>query len=110
MEKVGYAQFKIVDGETGRRFYVDNSDFLTPFQEKQMASQPDFILEYAEFLADHFRKDGHKNIEVYVESYVALNGRKSRPYIDPEVNLLEFRDSFSHKTFILPFNDEIKGL
>ncbi|MCM8568035.1 HTTM domain-containing protein [Gramella jeungdoensis] len=110
MEKVGYAQFKIVDGETGRRFYVDNSDFLTPFQEKQMASQPDFILEYAEFLADHFRKDGHKNIEVYVESYVALNGRKSRPYIDPEVNLLNFDDSFRHKTFILPFDDEIKGL
>lgn len=110
MEKAGYAQFKVVDGETGRRFYVDNSDFLTPFQEKQMAFQPDFILEYAHFLAEHFRKDGHQNIEVYVENYVALNGRKSRQYIDPEVNLLNFADSFRHKTFILPFNDEIKGL
>ncbi|MUP46433.1 HTTM domain-containing protein [Gramella sp. BOM4] len=110
MEKAGYAQFKIVDGKTGRRFYVDNSDFLTPFQEKQMAFQPDFILQYAHFLAEHFRKDGHENIEVYVENYVALNGRKSRPYIDPEVNLLNFADSFKHKTFILPFEDEIKGL
>ena len=110
MEKAGYAQFKIVDAETGRRFYVDNSYFLTPFQEKQMAFQPDFILEYAQFLAEHFRKDGHENIEIYVENYVALNGRKSRQYIDPEVNLLNFADSFRHKTFILPFNDEIKGL
>ena len=110
MEKAGYIQFKIVDGETGKRFYVDNSDFLTPFQEKQMAFQPDFILEYAHYLADHFKKDGHRNIEVYAESYVALNGRQSRPYIDPEVNLLEHDDSFEHKTFILPFNDEIKGL
>ncbi len=110
MEKAGYAQFKVVDAETGKRFYVDNSDFLTPFQEKQMSFQPDFILEYAHFLADHFEKDGHKNIEIYVESYVALNGRKSRPYIDPEVNLLNFADSFEHKTFILPFDDEIKGL
>ncbi len=110
MEKAGYAQFKVVNGETGKRFYVDNSDFLTPFQEKQMAFQPDFILEYAHFLADHFRKDGHENIEIYVDNYVALNGRKSRPYIDPEVNLLNFADSFRHKTFILPFNDEIKGL
>lgn len=110
MEKAGYAQFKIVDGETGRRFYVDNSDFLTPFQEKQMSFQPDFILEYAHFLAEHFRKDGHENIEVYVENYVALNGRKSRPYIDPDVNLLNFAESFRHKTFILPFDDEIKGL
>ena len=110
MEKAGYAQFKVVDGKTGKRFYVDNSDFLTPFQEKQMSFQPDFILEYAQFLADHFEKDGHKNIEIYVDSYVALNGRKSAPYIDPEVNLLNFADSFEHKKFILPFDDEIKGL
>lgn len=110
MEKAGYAQFKIVDGKTGKRFYVDNSDFLTPFQEKQMSFQPDFILEYAHYLARHFAKDGHQNIEVYVENYVALNGRKSAPYISPDVNLLNFADSFEHKTFILPFNDEIKGL
>src|SRR5690606_12202537 len=83
MEKAGYAQFKIVDGESGKRFYVDNSDFLTPFQEKQMSFQPDFIVEYAHFLADYFEKDGHQNLEVYVESFVALNGRKSTPYIDP---------------------------
>jgi len=110
MEKAGYAQFKVVNAETGNRFYVDNSDFLTPFQEKQMSFQPDFILQYAHFLADHFEKDGHENIEIYVDSYVALNGRKSTPYIDPEVNLLNFADSFKHKTFILPFEDEIKGL
>ena len=109
MEKAGYAQFKIVDGETGNRFYVNNSDFLTPFQEKQMSFQPDFILQYAQFLADHFEKDGHQNIEVYVENYVALNGRKSVPYLNPRVNLLNFADSFKHKTFILPFQDEIKG-
>ncbi|TDN88062.1 vitamin K-dependent gamma-carboxylase-like protein [Salegentibacter sp. 24] len=110
MEKAGYAQFKIVDAKTGNRFYVDNSDFLTPFQEKQMAFQPDFIIEYAHFLENHFRKDGHKNIEIYVENYVALNGRKSAPYIDPDVNLLNFANSFEHKTYILPFQDEIKGL
>ncbi|MCH4823424.1 HTTM domain-containing protein [Gramella lutea] len=110
MEKAGFAQFKIVDAETGKGFLVTNSDFLTPFQEKQMSFQPDFILEYAHFLADHFREQGHENIEVYVESYVGLNGRKSVPYISPDVNLLNFADSFERKTFILPFNDEIKGL
>ncbi|WP_034922378.1 HTTM domain-containing protein [Gillisia sp. CAL575] len=110
MEKAGYAEFKVVDADSGKRFYVNNSDFLTPFQEKQMSFQPDFILQYAHFLADHFRKEGHSNIEVYVESYVGLNGRKSKPYISADVNLLNFDDSFEHKTFILPFYDEIKGL
>ncbi len=110
IEKAGYAQFKIVDGKSGNRFYVDNSDFLTPFQEKQMATQPDFIIEYAHYLADHFKKGGHENLEIYVESYVALNGRKSAPYFDPEINLLNLKDSFKSNTNILPFNDKIQGL
>ena len=110
IEKAGYANFKIVDKVSGNRFYVDNSDFLTPFQEKQMATQPDFILEYAHFLKDHFESQGHKNIGVYVDSYVALNGRLSQQYLDPEADLTSYKESFKHKKWILPFNDEIKGL
>ena len=108
MEKAGYANFKIVDGETGKFFYVNNADFLTSFQEKQMSFQPDFILEYAHYLGDHFKKDGHKNIEVYVESFVALNGRLSQPYINPNVDLYKQKESFKHKDWILPFTDKIK--
>ena len=110
MEKAGYANFKVMDAATGQRFYVDNTDFLTAFQEKQMATQPDFILQYAHFLAEHFAQQGHRNVQVFVESYVALNGRLSQPYIDPEVDLTQVSESFLPKTWILPFDDEIKGL
>ena len=110
MEKAGYANFKIVDAQTGKRFYVDNTDFLTAFQEKQMATQPDFILEYAHYLKRHFESQGHQNLQVFVESYVSLNGRGSQPYIDPDVDLAQLKPSFKHKNWILPFNDEIKGL
>lgn len=110
MEKAGYAQFKVKDGETGKQFLVNNDDFLTLFQEKQMSFQPDFILQYAHFLGAHFQSQGHTNLEVYVESYVALNGRLSTPYINPNINLLEVKESFAHKDYILPFNDTIKGL
>ncbi len=110
MEKAGYAQFRIVDRENGKSFYVNNGNFLTPFQEKQMSFQPDFILQYAHFLGDFYRKKGIEQVEVYVDSHVALNGRKSTPFINPQVNLLEHQDSFRQKTFILPFNDTIKGL
>jgi len=110
MEKSGYAQFKVVDGQSGRWFYVDNTDFLTPFQEKQMSFQPDFILEYAHFLKGHFEAQGHRDVAVYVECYVALNGRRSQPYIDPGVDLAKERESLRHKTWILPFDDEIKGI
>ncbi|WP_420574147.1 HTTM domain-containing protein [Kordia sp.] len=109
MEKMGHTTFKIVDGETGSFFYVKNSDFLTPLQEKQMSFQPDFILEYAHYLGDTFAKDGHKNIQVFAESYVALNGRLSQPYIDKTVDLYQQKRSFKHKNWILPFKDDIKG-
>ncbi len=110
MEKAGYANFKIVDGKTGKRFYIDNDDFLTPLQQKQMATQPDFILQYAHYLKHHFESQGHQNVEVFVESYVALNGRLSSQYIDPEVDLGKQKESFKHKNWIIPFKDEIKGL
>lgn len=110
MEKMGISTFKIVNSKTGSYFYVDNKDFLTPLQEKQMSFQPDFILEYAHYLGDHFTKQGHKNVEVYVQSYVALNGRPSQPYIDSKIDLYKEKESFKHKTWILPFNDDIKGL
>lgn len=110
MEKMGYTTFKVVNGKTGASFYVKNADFLTPFQEKQMAFQPDFILEYAHYLGDHFTKQGHKNVQIFADSYVALNGRLSKRYIDPKIDLYQEIESFKHKRWILPFNDEIKGL
>ncbi len=110
MDKVGYTTYLIRNGETGKSFEVDNSDFLTPFQEKQMSFQPDFILEYAHYLGDHFSAQGHENVEVYARSYVALNGRLSQPFINDTVNLYREKESFKPKNWILPFNDEIKGL
>lgn len=109
MEKAGYANFKVRDLDSGRQFYVDNTEFLTRFQEKQMATQPDFILEYAHYLEHYFKQQNISDPEIYVESYVALNGRRSRPYINPDVDLTTLKPSLNHKTWILPFDDSIKG-
>ena len=107
MEKMGYTTFKIVDGVSNKYFYVDNKDFLTPFQEKQMSFQPDFIIEYAHFLGNHFTLQGHKNIEVYADSFVALNGRRSKRFIDPNINLMKEKRSLKHYSWIIPFKNEI---
>tara|TARA_B100001142_G_scaffold45777_1_gene42101 strand:+ start:6460 stop:7836 length:1377 start_codon:yes stop_codon:yes gene_type:complete len=109
MEKKGYSVFKIVNQKEGTFFYVNNEDFLTPFQEKQMSFQPDFILEYAHYLGDSYTALGYENIQVFVDSYVALNGRLSQRYIDEKVDLYKEKESFKHKKWILPLNDEIKG-
>lgn len=109
MEKAGYTQFYVIDAKTKQKKFVDNSQFLTAFQEKQMAFQPDFILQYAHFLHDHYQSMGMQDPIVKVDSYVALNGRLSQRYIDPNIDLAKQYESFQHKTWILPFKDDIKG-
>lgn len=110
MEKAGSTNFKIVDQKNQKTFYVDNSDFLSSYQAKQMAFQPDFILEYAHFLRDHFTSQGHEQVAVYAESYVALNGRRSKQFIDPTIDLASQPISLLPKPWILPFHDQISGL
>lgn len=110
MEKAGYTEFVVVDAISKKEIRVNNSLFLTAFQEKQMAFQPDFILEYAHYLHDFYQQQGINNPEVYASSYVALNGRLSQRFINPKINLANENETFHHKTWILPFNDTIKGL
>ena len=109
IEKIGYTNFKIKDPKNGTSFIVDSSRHLTSFQLKQMSFQPDFILEFAHYLGDIYSSD-ETTVEVYAESYVALNGRASKRFIDPEINLYKEKESFKNKYWILPLNDEIKGI
>jgi len=103
MEKAGTAIFYVKDTQSGREGVVDNSEFLNPHQEKQMAMQPDMILQFAHFLGNHYAKIGLENPQVRAEVYVTLNARPSRLLIDPNVDLMKERDTFAPKTWILPY-------
>lgn len=109
MEKAGHAQFFIRDA-TGTSVLVDNSLFLTPLQEKMMSTQPDMILQYAHILRDHYAASGFDAPEVYVDSYVTLNGRLGKPLVNSLVDLSKEKESLSSKTWILPFGNDIKGI
>jgi len=108
VEKTGYTTFKVVDQSNGKHILIDNADYLTEFQEKQMSFQSDFILEYAHYIGDIYKKKGFKDIAVYAESYVTINGRPSQLYIDPMVNLYKKNRSLKNKEWIMPFKYDIK--
>lgn len=105
MEKAGTCFFYITDPKTGGTDEVSPSEYLTKQQEKQMATQPDMILQFAHYLEEVYKQKGIEHPEVRVESYVAFNGRGSRLFIDPNVNLVSQKESFRHKDWILPFEE-----
>lgn len=87
MEKAGHATFYVsAPGKPGRT-EVTNCEYLTAVQEKMMATQPDLILDFARHIAADYGRRGLANPEVRVHSYVTLNGRGSRLYVDSTVNL-----------------------
>ncbi|AWV97759.1 HTTM domain-containing protein [Arcticibacterium luteifluviistationis] len=105
MEKAGTATFYVKDKRTGREGIVDNGEFLNAHQEKQMAFQPDMILQYAHFLGQYYQNQGVLEPEVRVKAWVTLNARPSQLIVDPNVDLMEVKDSWQKKDWILPFTD-----
>lgn len=104
IEKAGSATFYVKDGENGREGSVRNSEFLNEHQEKQMAMQPDLILQFANFLKDHFKAKGMADPRVRAEVWVTLNASPSKLLIDPNINLAQLEDSWGKKNWILPFD------
>jgi len=102
-EKSGIAQFSITDKHTGQKGYVNNSEWLSPHQEKQMSYQPDMILAFAHFLHDEYQKQGVHDPIVNVDCWVTMNGRPSARLIDPTVDLAQQYDGFSSKPWISPY-------
>lgn len=106
IEKAGSAQFYVADPETGRTWDIHNPHYLTSVQEKQMSTQPDLILQYAQILEKEFQSIGVVNPIVTADIFVALNGRRSKRYISNTIDLSELEDSWHHKYWIL--DDEAK--
>lgn len=105
MEKAGYAIFHITDPESGRSWEASNWEYLTPVQEKMMATQPDMILQFAHHLRDSYEGQGITNVEVRAEAYVTMNGRRSRLLVDPKQDLTKVELGLEHKEWIIPFDD-----
>ena len=104
MEKVGYTQFTVTVPKREKSFEVLPQQYLTPVQEKMMNTQPDMVLQFAHFLRDKYQSEFDVEVGVFVESYAALNGKGSRPFINPEVDLATVKRGYQHKTWVLPYH------
>lgn len=100
--KGGEVQFVVSEPSSNRKINVDPRHYLTDLQLVEMVAQPDLILQMAHHIADDYRGRGHARVEVRAETRIALNGRRSEPLIDPEVDLAAQSDGWSAKPWITP--------
>jgi hypothetical protein len=81
-----------------------------------MSTQPDMILQYAQYLSEEYKDStfvesngetislGSKpKITAKVE--VSLFNQGSKPFIDENINLTNEKRGFSHKSWILPYEN-----
>lgn len=87
MEKTGWINFKLIDRKNNVEKIVDPSYELSDIQVKQMSFQPDMILQYAKFIGDRYYKEFGTKPEIYVDSYVSLNGSGSKRYFKNDVDI-----------------------
>jgi len=67
--------------------------------------QPDMILQFAQYLGNHYEQRGVYKPKVYAEVYVTLNAKPSKLLIDPSVDLMKEKDGFSPKSWIIHYHD-----
>ncbi len=84
----GTTSFYIIDKndpEAKRRF-INKNKYLSKKQIRLVSTKPDAIWQFAQRLKKEHNVLG-KDISVYVDSNVSVNGKKRRKLIDPETDL-----------------------
>ncbi len=101
-DKAGAVTFRVtIPGETRER-EVPPSRYLTDRQEREMAGQPDLILQLAHHIAADFETRHPGPVEVRADALVSWNGRPAARLVDPNVDLARVADGLAPARWILP--------
>jgi vitamin K-dependent gamma-carboxylase len=106
VEKNGSVEARVTDKATGRTSIVSPRELYDPYQERMMSTQPDLLLQFAHAVRDRERARG-RDVEVRLDALVAMNGRRSQPFVDPSVDLARESDGWGPKRWILPLTTDI---
>jgi hypothetical protein len=99
--KTGKIEIEVVDKATNDRSKVNLRKYLSYKQRISMAGEPDLIWQFAQRLKQEYEVEG-KDIAVFANSNVSLNGHPSKPLIDPKVDLASVPwEPLNHSVWIL---------
>jgi len=92
-EKNGSLSYKVTAPSIGTEV-VSPEKYLTRRQAREMATQPDLILQLAHHIGEDFEGKGVNGVQVFADSFVSLNGRREKRLIDPKQDLMAVEDGF----------------
>ncbi len=98
-EKHGAVSFR-VRLPSGAEVIEEPRRYLAGYQEREMASQPDLILQLAHHIAERYQARGYGEVAVFADALVSLNGRPPQPLVDPKVDLARQTDGLWPKPWI----------
>jgi vitamin K-dependent gamma-carboxylase len=100
--KGGTVVFWVVDKESQKRTRYDHNKLLSAKQRRGVRNKPDMIWQLAQRIKAAEAKEG-RDVAVYVDSKVRVNGGPYFRYIDPQVDLgAEKWQHFKHHDWIMP--------
>jgi len=100
--KGGAVSFLVRVPDREQPIVADPKQYLTAFQENEMAGQPDLILQMAHHIGRMYEARRPGPAEVYATTQISLNGRRPTPLVDPGVDLMKVRDGLRPASWILP--------
>lgn len=100
--KAGDLYYHITDEHENLIAY-DYADRLRYYQHYVLLGNPDLILQYAHYLANHYQDSLGYEVKVFAHTDISLNGWASQPLVDPNVDLSQEKRSLGHYNWIVPW-------
>ena len=106
--KSGVVRLLVRDSTSGQTWIVPQQQWLSRRQRNRIATTPDALYQFIQFLKDHYRAEGHPNIQIFaIKSFVSLNGGPYSPLYDPEIDLTKVKYyGLRHNSWILLREEE----
>jgi vitamin K-dependent gamma-carboxylase len=97
----GIAKYKVIDKSNNTEIPIHLNNYLSKKQLRVVSVRPDVIWQFAQYLKRNFKAKG-KNVEVYVDCSVSVNGKPLKRLINPKVDLAAVKwNAFKHSEWIL---------
>jgi hypothetical protein len=101
--KSGMATYKVVNKATRKEIKVNLRAYLTNKQLSHVATKPDFIWQFSQYLKKKFKEENNMDVAVYADCKIRVNGRSFQQLTDTSVDLASVKwNAFKHHHWILP--------